>query len=232
MKRKNTIWDLLFIGILLIPLASCHEEQTEYNLYVRICAESHNGSDISFKVFPENSQGNIINGAVAYVQNADNIITYLTFNNNNQCYDGTAPACSSGEYKVIVHSKAVGEYCEISIINKVINERIVFSAFYDSKGNSVLAGDSIQCNEEVQIAWNSAGDDIVYQVQVTTAAKNIWQASTAAPNIVIPQGVLTDSTIYYFQISAQSITGDPTFLNTNYYSVSSIQSPVMSFYAE
>lgn len=232
MKRKNTIWDLLFVGILLIPLASCHEEQPEYNLHVRICAESHNGSDISFKVFPENSDGNIANGAVVYVQNADNIITYLTFNNNCQYYDGIAPACLSGEYKVIVHSKALDTYYETNIINKVLTEKIVFSSFYDSQGNSVLSGDSIQCNEAVQIAWNSAGDDIVYQVQVTTAAHHIWQASTAAPNIVIPQGVLTDSTIYYFQISAQSITGDPTFLNTNYYSVSSIQSPAMSFYTE
>lgn len=73
---------ILFLSILFF--AGCESSIENQNL--RASAVSVNGDDIVFRVYPENSSGDIMTGSLVTVTNSENEVLLLEFDNDSQCY--------------------------------------------------------------------------------------------------------------------------------------------------
>lgn len=218
---------ILFLSILFF--AGCESSIENQNL--RASAVSVNGDDIVFRVYPENSSGDIMTGSLVTVTNSENEVLLLEFDNDSQCYISSFDGLESDIYNIKVISAAYKEAACIQIPHLRLTKAPTIVSFSDSMGNSVLSGKSINSQSAVSCAWNSLGNGIVYQVSIKTVLSRIWTGSTSACNIEIPKGTLTAGKTYYLYLTAQKICGDPYF-SLPYYSFSSITSSAVTFYVE
>lgn len=228
MNKKILLTSLTLI-IQLFIFSSCNFLQKE-QIRVRACATSKNGSELQFTVYPENSSGNIINGAIIIVRDETNIVTHLTFDNSSQSYIGSVPNNENSEMKFFVEVDSIlsNEIITIEIPHLKLTSKPILTDFSDSEGNSVLSAETLNSDKDILIAWESLGENIVYTVSINTSANTIWTKSTNANSVSIPAKTLNNG-IYFLKISAQKIYGDPLFRDTNYYSVSEISGSNFSF---
>lgn len=205
-------------------------ENLKKGLSVRTSFVSDGKGYVAVSVWPENSDGNIVTGAAVTVRDASNQVWYCDFNNDKQVYS-TNMESSGGELTVTVKSAVLDQIYKKAFPHKTLSSKPVLKVFSDESGNSVLSGKSVDPSEDIQIAWNSLGDGIVYNVQVRSALSVKWSKSTSVPSITIPAGTLSDGN-FYLQIAAQWISGDPLFEKEDYYSQSTVTSSNLSFYTE
>ncbi len=218
--------------IVLIILTSCKFDKEEENFKIRVSAISENSSDITFKVYPENAQGNIVSGAVVTVTDSLNIVHLLPFSFSNQVYSETIENTSNSEFTIQVASNCISQRRTIKIPHQTLTQKPSISIFNDSDGNSALSGKELKSNQEIQLAWNNLGENIVYNVSIKSTLKTVFTKSTEVPFIIIPENTLESNKNYTVFIKAQKINGDPFFLKYDYYSVSSITSSGITFFTE
>lgn len=223
---------ILFFILSLLFTTSCNDSNSgtsDNGISVRAILESEESSTVDIKVYVEGADGNALTGAVVLVSDSQNKVTNLEFDSDKYCYTGSAPVLSDGMFIFKVNSLAVADMEEFTVPHTILSIKPVVSTFQDADGNSVLSGQALSSSKEIQVAWNSVGSDIVYQVTVKTALRTLYSVSTNACNISIPASSITAGTNYMFEIIAQKIYGDPYFQNANYYSVSIIRSAMVSF---
>lgn len=222
----------VLLGLMLVfalVFTSCvNPSESDEKIRVRVSVTSKNGGDIGFKVFPENQYGNITTGANVYLIDSNNTYTYLEFDNDSQSYN-TSLASNSTEFRVVVDSILSKEDICIQVPHIRLAVKPSITTFEDSDGNSVLSGKSVDGSKEIQLVWDSLGDDVVYTVLITTGVNQVWKKSTNASSLFVPSDVLEAGGIYYLKVSAQKIMGDPTFKSDSYYSVSEIEGSTISF---
>jgi hypothetical protein len=202
------------------------------NFKIRASAVSDNTGYITFKVYPENSQGNIVSGAVVTVTDASNVIHLLDFSSSNQFYTKTIEGITNSEYTIQVSSNCITNRHTMIIPHTLLTEKPAVSVLNDSDSNSALSGKELQSNQEIQLAWNNLGVDLVYNVSIKSTLKTVFSKSTQVPFIMIPADSLEKNSNYTLYINAQKIYGDPYFINADYYSVSSITSSGLSFFTK
>ncbi len=220
---------LLFIGFIIFT--SC-QNNIEETFKVRVAAVSDNTEYITFNVYPENSQGNIVSGAVVTITDESNAVHLLPFSSGNQVYTETIEGTNSSVYTVQVSSNCISQPRIIKILHTVLTEKPALTVFNDSDGNSALAGNELQSNKEIQLAWKSLGENVVYNVSIKSTLKTVFSKSTEIPLVIIPANTLKENSNYTVYITAQKIYGDPVFLKDDFYSASSITSSGISFFTK
>jgi len=218
---------VLIIFILLIT--SCKTSiDNSGNVKIRINAKSEYSKDIDFQVFIENEYGNSVNGALVLAQSESGITELFSFDNSSQSYTGSINGIEDDYYNIIVKSNSLLNFYSKKIPHTRLNKKTAVTFFSDSDGNSVLSGNLLKKNLPIQIAWNSLGQNVNYQVLVKNALNTKWTASINNCNIIIPANTL-DAGNYYLYINAQKSYGDLFFETENYYSVSNISSSAITF---
>ena len=183
---KNFFISAVFIlSILIVSLTSCSEDNFRSS-NIRTLILSKDGSTPSIKVYLENTDGSIINGAVIIAENTSSIMTTLDFSNENQYYSGALSSNEDETYTLTIKSNAFNEINKIQVPHTVLTEKPVISTFTDSQGNNALAGESLSKSYPIQISWNMTGSDVCYQISVKTSFSTLWTASTFAPTVSIP----------------------------------------------
>lgn len=221
----------LYILLIVFLISSCSFFKTDdINLKIRASFSSEGNGAVTVFVWPENKEGNIVTGAVVTVTDSSNQVWHCEFNNSKQVYS-TEIESSSESFKIRVVSNLLDEPFEKIYPHKIFSEKPVLKSFTDESGNNVLSGKSLSPGEKILIAWNDLGTDIVYQVQVRSAASVKWSSSCSLPSIEVPADVLTEGT-YYLQIIAQWISGDAVYEKEDYYSLSAVTSSSLSFFVE
>lgn len=219
---------IYYLIIFCILTVGCNNKSESYR--VRVSAVSEIDNEIKVCVYPENSYGNIINGASVFVKDSKNVITYLQFNNMIQCYEGTISEIQDDYFFVCINSLLLGKLEQYKIPHSQVVKKPEITVFMDSCGNNVLQGSDIDVSKEIQLAWTSCMPDVVYTVSIRTNSKLLYTTSTTACNTLIKENVLPKDSIMYLTIKCQKIYGDPNFVEFDYYSVSQIQSTSISFY--
>lgn len=160
---------LLLLNLILTTILCSCSSNNEPSIRIRASAESTAGSNIEFAVVPENSYGEVINGAIVIVRNSKNVINYLNFNQTKQNYSGFFEDDNSEIYTIEVDTNYDDKIHKIEIPHSVLNKKPVITAFSDSSGNSVIDGDSLNPSKEIQIACKSLGENLVYQIAIRTS---------------------------------------------------------------
>ncbi|MDR2899897.1 MAG: hypothetical protein LBV20_00050 [Treponema sp.] len=226
---------LCCIAFLLISMfLGCNNPaQTTANVpRIRAVVESLGNGSVQFTAHAEGPDGNALTGAAVLVRDAANQITMLHFDSETFSYIGTGGE-TTGEtnYSFEVSSVLSNEPVTLSVPYTPVLIKPAVTIFRDAVGSSVLAGQVLSRSSDIQIAWNSCGNEITYLIQVKTALQTVYAVSTNALTITIPKDTIPAG-FYSLEIMAQKIYGDPTFRDNPYYSISALQGSGLSFNAE
>ncbi|MDY4610807.1 MAG: hypothetical protein SPD11_09380 [Sphaerochaetaceae bacterium] len=225
MKAFRTSVVISFLTLLLF--CGCERRQA---VRIRTTVESSASSSMATaSVYLEGSDGNALTGAVVLVTTMDNIVTKLDFDTAMYCYrTKTLPLSETQGYRFSVQSNANRKTISYTIPHRFLSTAPAVTLFEDSAGHSVLSGTSLDSAATVQIAWSPSANDCVYQISIKDAVQTLYSTSTAGTSVQIPAETLANGS-YYLEILAQSLFGDPTFQNEDYYSASSCSSSKVRF---
>ena len=220
---------IIVLVIICTLFLGCKKDTSVFR--VRGCLISADGSDVEMKVVVENESGDCLTGAVVLATDSSNDVTILDYDSDLCCYSATVDGLEENTYTIQVDSVSIGEIITLKIPHTRLLNKPVLVSLTDSKGNSVLSGATLSMDSSFYAAWDSCGENVVYKIAIKSPLETVWSSSSSSTNIEIPPNILKTG-IYYFYITAQKIYGDPYFSSSNYYSVSSIQSSGIQFYAE
>ena len=223
--EKKHILLILFVSLsFLFLLFSCKQNDFDTKIAVRTIIESTSSTtDASIRVFAEGKDGNLLTGALVVVKNSKNNALVLSFDPDTFCYTGSMPAPEDGEFYFSVKSALSSERKEYSIRHQKLTTSADLQEMKDAEGNSALSGQKLQVTNPVQIVWNAVVPNAVYQVQVSDSFDVLYAVSTKETQCIIPADTFTAGN-YFVSIITQSIFGDPLFISSSYYSVSSAKS--------
>lgn len=228
--KKSVI--TIFLSLLFIFLGCSNINQNEQVIRTRTMIESSKSSFAYLKVYLENSGGNAISGALVTVRNNQNGVAVIPFDTEKSCYSIETPIPVDEIFHIRIDSLASTKIIEYSIPHRQLITGAFVTTFRDSAGNSVLSGQSIQKDLDIQLTWNSVLENAVYTVAVKTPFETVYQISTKQTSVVISAHTLKPRDDYYIQICTQIIFGDPTFQKYNYYSASCFASNNIGFSIE
>lgn len=187
---------------------------------------------VDIQVFVEGSDGNELTGALVLVTTNTSSVKRIDFDVESFSYKTQISYPSDGKFTFSISSSLVEEKKEFTLYHKKLSMIPCISKFCDSEANSVLEGNTLLADKEIQLGWNSLGDGVIYVVTIKTALQTVYSVSTKAQQIIIPANTLTADTAYFAQIQAQQIDGDPTFTEVNYYSASVYDNSNLGFSVE
>ncbi len=227
MKRR---WaSILFIVSLLF--ASCEREGDSLagNARVRTLIESTGTGGAEISVTVEGPDGNAVSGAVVLVGDSAKSVSILPFDYETCSYTGTRDVLADGVFTICVKSALLDDDYERSIRHVQLGAKPSVVEFRDQSGNSVLEGDALLASEPLQIAWESLGEGVVYVITLRTATTVYYKISAESCACQIPADTLTAGSVYYADIQAQVILGDPLYSEEDYYSASCSGSVYVNF---
>jgi len=229
-------YTILFF-ILLMLFSSCEEPKKEEEkietvlIFPRISIVSQNTNIADVTVEIEGYDGNLVSGAVVLVSNNSNGILKCNYDFYTGSYFCKYPIPANGIINVSIDSILSSYTLNYTIPHRQIVSKPVINVFEDSDGCSVLMGMPVDFLRTVQIGWTSSGEGIVYQITIRSALQTLYQASTESLTHIIPGGIVDVSPgqIYYIQINAQRIIGDPFFKTSRIYSAAIRTGDTISF---
>lgn len=229
MKKNLTI---LFFSLLTFIFFSCSFFEENENINTRISIQSSNNGTYEICVFVEGLDGQIITGASVMIINKNNQITHIPFNTNKWCYFTEISITNDENLKLYVDSVLLENPMEIEIPCSPLKNKPIITSIQDSSGTSVFLGNNPSNLKDIQIGWDSCGDDVVYYLTIKNALSTVYSSSTEQNQLVIPAGSLEFGENYYATVQAQKINGDPMFKTYSYYFVSVIESSQVGFLVE
>lgn len=84
----------------------------------------------------------------------------------------------------------------------------------------VFSGQRLLKNTVVSVGWKKVQGATVYMKEIRKGSTNVFAASSAEEYLVIPAEILTEAGMYSIRIIAQYNTGDPYYINSDYWSFS------------
>jgi hypothetical protein len=230
MNRKTLFTPaLVLLGWLCI---SCGDPQAGMGyIFPRTSIISQNSETADISVELEGLEGNLITGAVVLVHNNANGVLKCNYDGLSGSYTGEYPIPADGILNFSIKSALSSKTITYSVTHNQIISKPSVSVLEDSSGYSVLLGQALDFRQDVHIGWDTCGEDMLYQVTIKSAVKTFYEGSTNGLTLIIPGGTVNLSTgqIYYIQITAQCISGDPFFRSANYYSASIATGESLSF---
>jgi len=196
---------------------------------ISIVSQNTNIADVNVEI--EGFDGNLVSGAVVLVSNNINGVNKCTYDPTTGSYNGKYPIPTDGLIKIIINSVLSPTPATYTIFHQQIINKPIINVFEDSTGASVLLGMALDFLNEIQIGWTSCGEGIVYHISIKSSLQTLYEASTDSLTHFIPGGtfLISPGQIYYLQINAQRIIGDPFFQKINYYSAAIRTGDVISF---
>lgn len=223
----------LFISIFcLFLIISCKtnvDENDDISIHANILTNS-NGVTV-IKVYPVDCHGQIVGGVSVLAKNVENVVSILDFDNQNQVFYTNVDALDTDNFTIIVKNLYNNQKYTMNVPHKKITTAPSVETFMDETGNNVLNGNSLKKNKKINIAWDSTGDDIVYQVIIKTATSIKWMTTTSNCFVQIPELTFLQGS-YYLCIKAQKSFGDIFYETENYYSLAEKTSSSLMFYVE
>lgn len=225
--KRYLATSVLLIVLTISLCCGCEHRQA---MRIRTTVESSSTSSAAnANVYLEGPDGNAITGALVLAMTSDNIVTKLDFDTVSYCYrTKTLPLSETQEYRFTVQSNVKRSAVSYTIPHRFLSTIPIVTLFEDSAGHSVLSGASLDPTSTTLIAWQPATDDCVYQVSIKDAFQTVYSTSTLGTSVQIPPGTFTRG-IYYLEVIAQSLFGDPTFQTKDYYSTSTCPSSKVRF---
>lgn len=227
MKKLFVI--LLFISILFF---SCEPYAKNENINTRVSVQSIKNETYEIRVFVEGLDGQIITGASVILINENNQIIQIPFNTDEWCYFSEISITNDEILKLNVDSILLENSLEMEIPCSPLKNKPIITSIQDSSGTSVFLGNNPSSSKDIQVAWDSCGDNIIYYVTIKNALSTVYATSTEQNQLVILAGILESRTNYYATVQAQKINGNPTFKTCSYYFVSVIESSQVGFLVE
>ncbi len=223
MKKK-----ICSIFLLMFVIISCKQGNVK-KVNARVFIESNKNSESIIKVFLEDIYGNTLTGAKIICVDKNNRASLLDFDALKYYYWAETELPSFGNVKFYIKSNALNKSLLLTIPHEKIISKPKLIVFQDSDAKSVLKGENLSAQKEIQIAWESMGDNCVYTVEIKTSLSTVYSYASTASNIIIPANTLKTNKNYYLVITAQKYSGDPLFERFNYYSFSSTQTGGINF---
>lgn len=227
MKKLFVI--LLFISILFF---SCEPYAKNKKINTRVSVQSLKNENYEIRVFVEGLDGQIITGASVILINENNQITHIPFNTNEWCYFSKINITNDEIFKLYVNSILLENPMEMKIPCSPLKNKPIITSIQDSSGTSVFLGNNPSGSKDIQVTWDSCGDDITYYATIKNALSTVYATSTEQNQFIIPAGSLEPKTNYYATVQAQKIGGDSIFKTYNYYFISVIESSQVGFLVE
>jgi len=232
----------LFVFLILTLFLSCSTEEpkeeeenksdsTNFAFSPRISIVSQNTNIADVNVEIEGFDGNLVSGAVVLVSNNINGVNKCAYDPTTGSYNCKFPIPTDGIIKITIKSVLSTVPVTYSIFHQQIINKPIINVFEDSTGASVLLGTALDFLKDVQIGWTSCGEEIVYHINIRSSLQTIYEATTESLTHFIQGGkfLISPGQIYYLQINAQRIIGDPFFQKNNYYSAAIRTGDVISF---
>lgn len=220
---------LLFISILFF---SCEPYAKNEKINTRVSVQSIKNETYEIRVFVEGLDGQVITGASVILINENNQITHIPFNTDEWCYFSEISITNDEILKLNVDSILLENSLEMEIPCSPLKNKPIITSIQDSSGVSVFLGNNPSSSKDIQVAWDSCGDDITYYLTIKNALSAVYATSTEQNQLVIPGGILESGTNYYATVRGQKINGDPMFKTSSYYFVSVIESSQVGFLVE
>lgn len=218
---------LLGILVLSAVLLSCRNG-IDNTCRVRISIESYDSLNVSVKVRLEDFFGKSVNGAYILARNKNGIYNSVLYNPESCCYEGNIEL-KEEIIEIRIDSVLFSAPRKYEIPHKILQHKPSIIVLSDAKGNSVIHGQKLDAAVPIQICWDSLGNDCIYLVEIKNSFETVYSASTENTTVFIPENVLKVSNIYYVKVQAQKVYGNILFDDTDYYSISVIESSNLSF---
>lgn len=155
MKKLFVI--LLFISILFF---SCEPYAKNKKINTRVSVQSLKNENYEIRVFVEGLDGQIITGASVILINENNQITHIPFNTNEWCYFSKINITNDEIFKLYVNSILLENPIEMEIPCSPLKNKPIITSIQDSSGTSVFLGNNPSSSKDIQVTWDSCGDDI------------------------------------------------------------------------
>ncbi len=221
---------IIVICFLILSFVSCkqnHDDLKKVN--ARVFIESDKNTESIIKVFLEDRFGNALTGAKIICVDKNNRASLLEFDALKYYYWVKTELPSLGDVKIYIQSNALKKEKKLVVPHEKILKLPKLIAFQDISGKSVLKGEDISSQEDIQIAWESMGANCIYTLEIKTSVDTVYSYATNACNIIISSNTLKANKNYYLVLTVQKYSGDPLFKNYNYYSLSSTQTGGINF---
>jgi hypothetical protein len=209
----------LFVFILL----SCNVSEESLSMGIRSVIESDSTNNMVAKVYLEGADGQAINGSLVYIITPSNEINLLNFNYDIGCFTESLGSPQSGNYIIKAESRAYGSSTQ-DIQFESLGSSIEFMIFQDDSGSDALLGDNLNFDSSFSIAWTSIEPVTVYTFILVKPDGSIYNVSTSESSVLINREEINSSGNYSVQITAQYISGDPLFIDFDYYAVNELKS--------
>lgn len=224
---------LLIMCVFACAIFGCKQIQEKSNqIGVRVLIESDKSDESTVKVFLEDKNGNAVTAARIICIDKYNRAELLEFDSSKYYYWKKTSLPASGNVIIYIKTNAASQEKKLTIPHEKILEATELIVFQDSSGKSILKGQSVSNNNEIQIAWKSCGQNCIYTVEIKNSFETVYSYATNACNIIIPADTLKKNSNYRLVLTAQKYFGDPLLEKYNYYSFSSIQTGGINFAAE
>ena len=213
----------LFVGLNL----SCSQEPVpdlSDKFSVRASLKTTSGTGSEAKILLEGSDGNLISGSSVSIDNGEGAVSLLEFDFSRGGYFGSFPASSKNQYTVSVRSILFENSYSLKIPHVILTEGPVIDILRSEDGEGgykdVFSGQRLLKNTVVSVGWKNVQGATVYMVEIRKGSTNVFAASSAEEYLVIPAEILIEAGMYSIRIIAQYNTGDPYYINSDYWSFS------------
>lgn len=217
--------------LLILLIFGCQIEDESTDLRVRVVFEAINSGELSSKVYLEGDDGQAVNGAMVYILSPSNIMTLLDFDYGVGCYTADLGFPEDGEYEIIVNSVAYETVNQL-IPFKTLGSELSITILQDSMGNNALIGQTLDINNSFSFSWEAIEDITAYIVTLNKPDGTNYSLTTIDNTVLIDSEDMDLIGNYSINIKAQYISGDPLFINNNYYAVNELESSRYYFNAQ
>ena len=216
------------VCIITFILFSCATQAEDIKPKVRAAFRATGTGSVRAAVYVEGADGNSLSGAVVTVLDKNNALLPLAYDSASCSYSGLMEELPGDtSYTVEVATVLSKKNILLSVPYSKLSDEPDVIVFQDSAGNSALHGQAIESSLPVQIGWTGSGEGVVYQATIRTALKTVYSVSTNALTATVPAGSIPTGA-YLLEISAQKAQGDAYFKSSRYYSLSYINSSLVS----
>lgn len=214
--------------ITIIFIFSCSQEQLS-NDYLGIWTTITNDTlgRLEVTVRLEDSYGNIPTGARVMVKTPNSEVSWLSYSSETNTYNTYIPNSISGDYSIIV--KSVIKNIEQKVPYTNLSTPPTLLSIKDSSGSDYFNNEKLHHTQKIMFTWEDLKDATVYKGNIKNESNVIAIFSTSDSFYILDVNSLESNKTYSIELEAQSINGNPYFIDENFYTYSSTVSSRYDF---
>lgn len=232
---KAHVFLLGAISVLFLYSCSLDNQGLDCSLRASLSTTRNAGSEA--KILIEGPDGNLLSGSSVSIDNGDGTLSLLDFDFSKGGYIGSFPPSSTGSYTIVARSLLFPDPLELVVPHSImavapVVDTLKSSIAEEDSVRNVFAGDRLEKNGIITIAWAAVESATVYHIEISFGQRTVMAASSATTLFTVPAGSLSDSGMYTLRVSAQYLAGDPLFVSDSYWSFSEYKGSSVMFEVE